>query len=117
MLDKSSEPPAELDTRERHSENEPPAKPAASSVDDPILSFTQAGLLCNRSATTIRRWCDEGLISYVRFPGIPVGRRGIRTSTMNRFLGGTNVLAERGSSTVPRMYQTREQTEVAHDKP
>lgn len=66
--------------------------------------------MANRSPQTIARWIDEGLIEFVRLPGIP-GRRAVRRSTMLRFVGGTNVLAQRGDKTVPVGFQTRAQTE------
>ena len=80
----------------------------ASSTDDPIMSLTEAGVMFGRSRQTVANWCAEGLLEYVRLPGTPVGRRGIRKSTVLKFIGGTNVLAERGHGNPRGLQETRQ---------
>jgi hypothetical protein len=94
---------APIDATERATEDTKPAP--LSSEEDPLLNLTEAGKRCNRSRQAISDWCDQGIIEYVRLPGFPVGRRAIRQSTIDRFIGGTNVLAPRGSAAIPLGFQ------------
>lgn len=66
----------------------PPESPPVTHEDDPFLTPEHAGRLIGKAGRTVRRWCDEGLMEATRVSG-----RGwmIRTSVVNRFLGGTNL--------------------------
>ena len=54
--------------------------------EDPLLSFSECGLLVGRTHTTIRRWVEDGLLRTIREPG---GLRRIRKSELVRFYGAT----------------------------
>lgn len=58
--------------------------------EDPMLAFSEAGLLVGRTRETIRRWVNDGLLKAIRDPS---GLRRIRKSELIRFYGAT-ALAE-----------------------
>jgi len=76
------------------SEEEEPAMPAVASkpeisaVDDPLISLSEVSRMCNKSVTTIKRWCNDGLL---RFRRMPSGLFVIRTSEVEKFIGGSGL--------------------------
>ena len=68
-------------TAKRSSNNKKPPV-----LDDPLMSCREAGMLVNRSHTTIIRWINEGLLRCERDPS---GSRRIRRSELVRFYGAT----------------------------
>lgn len=60
--------------------------------DDPLLSFSECGLLIGRTHTTIRRWVNDGLLKPVRDPS---GLSRIRKSELEKFYGGTALAVAR----------------------
>ncbi len=65
--------------------------------NDQLMSFREAGLLVNRSHTTIIRWVNEG---FLRFERDPSGSRRIRRSELVRFYGATAMSDSRPISEV-----------------
>lgn len=56
--------------------------------EDPILTITEVGRQLGKSHQTVARWCQEGLLNYIRMPG---GNFGVRKSEVNKFLGGSAI--------------------------
>lgn len=58
--------------------------------EDPILTPTEVGRRIGKAPNTIFGWIKDGLLEAIPQPG---GRWGVRESTVNRLLAGSNLEA------------------------
>lgn len=63
--------------------NDPPTH-----QDDPILTPEEVGRRLGKTGVTIRKWIQDGLLESLPTPS---GLRGVRTSEVNKFLGGSAI--------------------------
>ena len=63
---------------------------SATHREDELLSASEVGRRIGKSHTAIRRWMDDGLLPYVRMPS---GIRMVRSSEVNKLLGGSAITA------------------------
>lgn len=63
----------------------------ATHKEDPILSMSEVARRIGKSAQTVKRWCDDGLIKANWIAQDRVF--GVRESEVNRLLEGSNIEA------------------------
>lgn len=73
--------------------------------EDPMLTFSEAAELIGKSAPTIHRWVNEGLLAAVRDPS---GLRRIRKSELEQFYGAT-AMAKAAADKQARLNRMREE--------
>lgn len=60
-----------------------PTPPAPGVTPDELLRTGQVALLFNVDPKTVTRWCNDGLLAYIRTPG---GQRKIPLSAVEHYL-------------------------------
>lgn len=74
-----------------HQSNQQPQRDQASTAvaevpDERFLTLAEVGRMVGRSATTVGRWCLDGLLDCVRLPS---GLRAVRRSEVMKFIGNS----------------------------
>lgn len=72
--------------------NQVPPKPAESTEEE-MLNLADVGRMVGRTAQTVGRWCNDGLLNCRRLPS---GLRVVPRSEVEKFIGGSALATKKG---------------------